>query len=566
MLFFFDTKIFFVWYTINMKQVIVLHDAFLKPTDAWYQSIGTLIPQGYTLVTPELPEGNLQGAEFWIPALEKYKEQFNDDTILITHGLSSLLAIKFLETLSVSIKLFVSIAGTAQVPDHKGYAPIAKTFLQETVALEKVTAHTKKIIHIWNAADPFIDPSFSLFFSEKVPGLNFPLRGNDHFVNDTEPELFQILEKEFSSITQEIIEQEKQKAELEKQKSLENIAAASVAATVTYDTALAKSISGYQGKVISELLAEAKVSEEIKKQASIKNPKNILLIIGTVLFIIAGLGLLVYGLRPVIDRVAPNFITRPIYNTFMKVEHESIIRINEKENVIETVNELQKKYFEQKVFHAILPIINNEFLILADAMKALEVPLPVGLSGKTDNWIYGTYTISENSSPAPFLALKVSDPEMVTTIMQNWEKTIFSDTQTLFGFFYELLKKEDQAGNEQVITEEVNADIVGEFIENSVEETIVEIITLEPAESTEEVVLLEEEPVELINEETINNEQESLPPNEPQFNRVVKNNIPVRFGTQNGQELYYGFITKNILVITPEPDILQPLIRRIIEQ
>ncbi len=558
MVLFFEYKNFFVWYTITMKQVIVLHDAFLKPTDIWYQSVETILPKGYTLITPELPEGNLQGAEFWIPALEKYREQFTPETIVITHGISSLLLLKFLETLSVSIKLYVSVAGTAQTPDHKGYVPIAKTFLETPVLTEQVIAHTKKVIHIWNTADPFIDPSFSIFFAEKIPGLNFPLNGTDHFVNESEPALFQILQKEFNQITQEIIEQEKIQIEQQKQVDREHIVATSLSATTTYDTALAKSIAGYQGRVISELLAEAKVNEDLKKQASIKNPKNIGFIIGTILFIIFGLGLLVYGLRPMIDRVAPNFINRPIYNTFMKVEHESIIRVRENSDIVTELKELQQKFFEQKVFHAILPVRNNEFLLLNDAMKLFSVTIPSGLSGKTDNWIYGTFTLSENTTPAPFLALIINDPETVTLFMKNWEKTILPDTKDLFSFYYESMENITETTPEQLLSESTEnipreEDVI---VLNPVE--IIENIPIEIVEDNEQVVTIEEPVLE-------SNIVSNIP-EETVFTQIVRNNVPVRFGTKDGQELYYGFITRNILVITPEPDILQPLIRRIIER
>lgn len=554
-----------------MKRVVLLHDAFLNPTDTWYQSVAQIIPKGYELITPELPGGTMQGKEFWMSELEKYRNSFTSDTIVITHGLSSLLAIKFFETLSDPVKLFISVAGTAQVPDHKGYAPIAKTFLDQPVDIEKIKSVCQRIFHIWNKNDVFIDPSFSIYFSEKLPGINFPLNGTDHFVNDAEPELFQVFQNEFNQITTAIIEQEKKSKENAEQSEREKLAEASLSATTTYDTALAKSVSGYQGKVISELLAKARADEELQKQVSIKNPKNILFTIGTILFAAIGIGLLVYGLRPIIDRVAPNFITKQIYNTFMKVEHESIIQINPETSseILGKLQQLQPEHFEQKAFHAILPVQDSQFLTLADAMKYFETTLPLGLSGKTTNWLYGTYTVSETSIPAPFLILQVNDPEVVQTIMTGWETNIISDTSSLFGF-YNNANNEFNSVSEIATEETANEEILVDEIfvtEQYTEEAPVEItIGEEIIVGESEIEITEEEltpeftetiiePIELSQEEPLQS-----------FARVIRNNIPLRFGERNGNELYHGFISRNILVITPEPDILQPIIKRLIEQ
>lgn len=81
-----------------MKHIIIFHDAFANPTDYWYPQIQSILPAGYSVITPELPSGAQQGFTFWLKSLlDQYKDLINEETIIISHGISSLLVLRLME-------------------------------------------------------------------------------------------------------------------------------------------------------------------------------------------------------------------------------------------------------------------------------------------------------------------------------------------------------------------------------------------------------------------------------------------------------------------------------------
>lgn len=484
-----------------MKQVFVLHDAFAKPTDAWYQSIQNIIPTGYELITPELPANHLQGKKFWTEFMARYTPQWNEDTILITHGITSLLAINLLGKLIDPVRAYISIAGTSETPRHKVYEPIAESFLEPPIDWKTVQGKAKQVLHIWSKDDPFIEKEFSEFFTHRLPGSSFTASNAGHFSNETEPALFQTLSTLFNAFKQQDQKETENEQVAKEQQEREIRAQASIPSVVTYDTAVAQSVAGYQGKVISELLATAKADEEMKRELSPKNAKNIGYIIGAILFFIIGIGIIIYAIIPKILTVAPNYTNRQVINPIMRVEQESVITINTSKELyerIEELQEIQQAPVPERTFYGIIPIKDNTYATLRDFAEQIDLTLPLGLTGRIQNYLYGYYRPVESQSALPFIILEFSGYDVMHSILQDWEKDMIFDTLSILN--------------------------PNKILEKNTLQTI---------------------PVEFINK--------------------TVSNIPTRIGTNEfGTTVSYGFINDQILVITPTPDIIGAITQRFI--
>ncbi len=480
-----------------MKQVIIFHDAFSNPLSAWYQSVQSIIPDGYTFLSPELPGGTEQGMTFWMQTFEKVRSGFNDSTIVITHGISTFAWLRFLETMTQPVRMTIIVAGCDQVPGHQVLAPIAKSFLTNPFNYSLVTKNAGTVIHITNTSDPFISPTLSRDLQSHISGEMITLSGVGHFTETTETELIQTLQSIFQKTTAHDAEVARLKLEHRAQAEKEELAKSLVPGVITYDSTKAQSLSGYQGKVISELLAEAREEDLLKKEQSPKSIKNVFYILGTILFLIAGAWFIISALQRYQPKIAPiiNRGTQSYQNTIMQVSEFTSFDITNLASyeILKNFNALQQKEIPEKSFFAIVPKVNEKIPPLETFFTSLDIRSPLGFTSKSRDYLYSYYKPEGISEKIPFLLIRFDGYEIMHTLLSGWEPRMIIETRTLFQ------KKQ------------------AEFV----------------------------------------TQPEAFP-----FEDVVINNIVLRKGSLSTSEsLYYGFITNTVLLITPNPAVLDPIVR-----
>jgi predicted alpha/beta hydrolase family esterase len=481
-----------------MKSVILLHDAFTQPTAYWYPSVARLVPAGYELVTPELSVGSMQGFEYWMKSIEPYRSKITVDTIFITHGISSLLLLRILETIPTPVRSCIIVAGTAELPEHKVLVPIAETFLQSPFDWNIIARKTATIFHIWNVSDPFVAPRLSKSFAERIPGKNYPLSGTEHFQEIAEPDLIEIIQTIFKKFEQQDIEQ-KIGQEIQKEADQKTALVQSmVPGITTYDSDVAKSVAGYQGKVISELLAEAhqrEKVEEIKKPTSIR---NMLYIGAAIIFTLGGLGMIGYAWMSKIPVRVPIMVTRnPIASNFLRLDATQPLDLDVQSFALkQQLKDISLVSVPDKTFYGIIPTENGVPTTLESLGKKLDIKFPLGFATKADDYVYGFYQ-DPNLGKIPFLLITFDGYDVLYSIMSNWEPTMLGDMMPLIA-----------------------------------PESSVSVLTRpEPAV----------------------------------FSDIVSKNIPIRQGINtNGQQVVYGFISDNVMIISTQPSITEPIIRRLI--
>jgi predicted alpha/beta hydrolase family esterase len=481
-----------------MKSVFILHDAFTQPTAYWYPSINSLLPKDYELVTPELSSGSMQGFEYWMKSIELYRSKINADTIFITHGISSLLLLRILETISTPVRSCIIVAGTAELPEHKVLAPIAETFLQTPFDWNVISRKTATIFHVWNASDPFIVPRLSKHFAELVPGKNYELSGAEHFQEILEPDLVEVIQTIFKKFEQQDIDQ-KIGQEIQKEADQKiTLVQSMVPGVTTYDSDVAKSVAGYQGKVISELLSEAHQREKI---AQIKKPtsiRNIMYIVATIILIIGSLGMIGYTWKSKIPVRVPIVVTQnKTTSNFLRLDTVQPLDISvQLFELKQGLKDLVTIPTAEKTFYGIIPTENSSQATLESFGKKLDIKFPLGFATKADDYVYGFYQ-DPDIGKVPFLLITFDGYDVLHSIMNNWEPTILGDMMPLFN---------------------------SELLDNN-------LTRPEPAV----------------------------------FSDVIIKNIPMRQGVNvKGQQISYGFLSDKVLIITPQPIITEPIIRRLI--
>lgn len=483
-----------------MKQVIIFHGAFSNPTHAWYQSVQSILPNGYTLVTPELPGGAEQGMTFWMKSVQSYIETLSKDTIVISHGISSLLVLRILELLHKPIRSYICVAGCSQAPTHKVFAPIAETFLQTPFQWQSIIASAGAVTHILNKQDPYINAVLSEDFSRQLPGTVIKLSGTNHFNETDEPDLFRELNTLFRDIESYDLKQDSLQKQHREQIEKEELAKSLVPGVITYDSVKAQSLLGYQGKVISELLTEARIHDEQVKTASPKNIKNIFYIIGSIFLFLISIGALIYALNLQLPQRAALIQkqTSVYQNTILQPDSSDFFELSNLQNfeLLKNFRALQTKEISEKTIHVIVPTENEKPINLETFASILSITTPLGLTSKADDFLYGYYR-PENSNQFPFLLIRFNGYGIIQQIMSRWESSIIFETRTWF---------------QSVVTDQL---------------------------------LLKPEPAPF---------QDIITNNIPLRTATLS----------TGETLYYGFLTDTTLIITTSDQVIKPLLRRMV--
>lgn len=419
-----------------MKHIIVFHDAFTNPTMYWYPIITSIAPAGYSVITPELPTGAEQGMEHWLKDVEQYRNTITSDTIIISHGVSSLLALRFIETFNLPIRNYISIAGCCEAPAHQALAPIAKSFLQTPFNWQLLQKNSGSVVHIWNTQDPFIESQKSKQFAELLPGQQKILTNTGHFTDSNEIGLL----TELQSIFQKIQSEDEHAAALHavqtEQQKKEALAKATIPALVTYDTDVAQSVAGYQGKVISELLTEARIHEAEQRQVSIKNPKNIFYVVGSIILLIASIVALGYAVLPFIPQTVPviQSDTKKYETPLLRVETVKPFEFSgiKDYQIKDQIKAVQKTDVTERTFLSIVPTLAGEKTNLQTFVNAFDIKFPIGFADKADDYIYGYYHPT-GEDKIPFLLIQFQGYDTMYSIMRSWEPTMVDGTLLLFA-------------------------------------------------------------------------------------------------------------------------------------
>jgi predicted alpha/beta hydrolase family esterase len=412
-----------------MKSVILLHDAFTHPTNYWYSSVGTILPTGYTLITPELPLGPMQGIEHWMRALEPYQSTINRETIFITHGISSLLLLQVLKEITTPVRSCIIVAGCAETPEHKVIAPIAETFLLQPFDWKNLQQKTTTVFHIWNSQDPFVDIRFSKNFATNLPGKNYSLTGKGHFQETVEPELFEVIALIFDSFTHQDTNQQI-KTEQEKVQEKKNALVQSlVPGITTYDSDVANNVAGYKGSVISELLSDARQEEVIAKVSNPRTTRNTLYIVGIVLLLIGSIATLGYTvISQIPTRVPLSLPEKTITSRFLPLDKVQTLNLSQDQSFLlrQEFVTLQSIPLENGAWYGIIPVVDNNPADLSSFAQRFDFEFPLGFAGTTNDYVYGFYQDNELGK-VPFFLVRFDNYEILHTLMSNWEKTILTD-------------------------------------------------------------------------------------------------------------------------------------------
>ncbi len=164
---------------MNTKKALILHAWYSKPSDNWYPWLKKeLESRGYEVILPELPTMNTDLPNMGLQ-LKTIQEvvPIDEDTIIIGHSLSCLLAMRLAE--KRKYKKMILVAGW----DFDDLTVGHKLFWPDQINHQKIKSNVKEIYCISSDNDPYFTVYQAEEMSKRLEGKFTLVKGAGHLTS-----------------------------------------------------------------------------------------------------------------------------------------------------------------------------------------------------------------------------------------------------------------------------------------------------------------------------------------------------------------------------------------------
>lgn len=151
----------------NMPTTFIIHGVYGHPEENWFPWLrDELEKRGHKVYIPQFPTPEGQTLDNWLEVFEEYKEEMDEDTIVVGHSLGPAFLLTVLEKLSKPIKAAYFVAGynPGSLPKTSEWYEMVQTFVDKEFDWEKIRQNCKEF-HIFHSDD---DPYFPQYLAEDL--------------------------------------------------------------------------------------------------------------------------------------------------------------------------------------------------------------------------------------------------------------------------------------------------------------------------------------------------------------------------------------------------------------
>ena len=102
-----------------MKKAFIIHGAYGNPNENWFPWLKKELESlDYKVISPTFPTPENQSLENWNKVFEEYKDQLDENTIMIGHSLGCPFILNVVQNTNTKIKAIYLVAGFHTQLDH----------------------------------------------------------------------------------------------------------------------------------------------------------------------------------------------------------------------------------------------------------------------------------------------------------------------------------------------------------------------------------------------------------------------------------------------------------------
>ena len=183
-----------------MKNVIMIHGYNAIPKIyEWLKE--KLEKQGYLVIVPKFPTQEGVVYDKWSKIFDDYKNDINEETIIIAHSIGNEFIIKYLATNTLKINLYISLAGFAEKFEAEGKEDLNRA-VKEFLVTEKEVEIFNKLVNekysIYSDNDHIVPLEVLEKYSKVIGAKSLLIKGIGHMGKksglETIPEVLEIID------------------------------------------------------------------------------------------------------------------------------------------------------------------------------------------------------------------------------------------------------------------------------------------------------------------------------------------------------------------------------------
>lgn len=167
-----------------MKNAFIVHGTYGYPTENWIPWLQKkLEADGYTVMVPQFPTPEHQTLEDWMAVFEQYRDEMNDETILIGHSVGATFLLSVLETLQTPVKATCFIGGFASqlTKENPLLQVLLSTFVDKEFNWPVIRDRAGRVYVIQGDDDPYVPFEKAGELARNLQTELTIVRGGGHF-------------------------------------------------------------------------------------------------------------------------------------------------------------------------------------------------------------------------------------------------------------------------------------------------------------------------------------------------------------------------------------------------
>jgi uncharacterized protein len=169
-----------------MKKAFIVHRWDGKPDSDWYPWLKKeLEKKGYEVEIPEMPNTESPKIEEWLPYLEKFVGNIDEEMIFIGHSVGCQAILRLLKKAEGKVSAVSLVAPwTRLVNLDFEEASVARPWLETPIDWKNVKNKAEKFVAFLSDNDPWVPVTQAEFFQKKLGAQIFIEHNTGHFTED----------------------------------------------------------------------------------------------------------------------------------------------------------------------------------------------------------------------------------------------------------------------------------------------------------------------------------------------------------------------------------------------
>ncbi len=140
-----------------MTDIFIIHGAYGNPEENWFSWLKFELEKlGHRVFIPKFPTPEKQSLENWLKVFDEYKENLNEDSIVVGHSLGPAFLLNVIENLDKPIKAAFFVSGFLDLLGNSDFDSINKSFIERKFDWKKIKRKSSNFFVFHSDNDPYI--------------------------------------------------------------------------------------------------------------------------------------------------------------------------------------------------------------------------------------------------------------------------------------------------------------------------------------------------------------------------------------------------------------------------